>query len=384
MLRNLADRIEWGESLSALARRMGTPLYIYDAEVVRDRLAELRHGISCVGRPWHIHYAMKANRHPGILRAVRAEGDIGIDASSPREIALALDAGFTPDEISVTSSMPSDRDLTEFARAGAHVNLDTLSSIRRYGALAPPGSRIGLRLDPEVAIGWRGDSRMAYGKGKFGFDEPAVAAALDAARAAGLEVDTLHMHCGWNIDASAIDGFEAALALLARIARQVPVRTVNVGGGLGVRFLPGDQPLSPRAWAGALRRHLGGLDCAIACEPGTFVVAEAGVLIVEVNTVEQRRDTVWVGVDAGHNINPLAAHYGVPLRIAAVGRVAEPARRYTVAGNINEAIDIFARDVALPEIREGDLLALFPAGAYGSSMASDHCLRGRPNEAMLA
>ena len=114
------------------------------------------------------------------------------------------------------------------------------------------------------------------------------------------------------------------------------------------------------------------------------MVAEAGILVVEVNTVERRGETDWIGVDAGHNVNVYAAHYGIPLRISLIGRDGGPAvRRYGVAGNINEANDIFAPAILLPEIREGDLLALHPAGAYGASMASDHCLRGGVGEVMV-
>jgi diaminopimelate decarboxylase len=367
--------------LAALARRAGTPLYVYDRGVVRGQVARLREALAGVGCQWRIHYAMKANRHPDILACIRAEGDVGIDACSPREVALARETGFAAAEISATAGMLSDRDLAAFAEAGVHLNLDTLSAIRRFGRLARPGSRIGLRLDPGVAIGYDGNPKLAYGNGKFGFAEGTVPAAVEAAAAAGLVIDTLHLHCGWNLQRSALPGFERALALLARTAGRVGVETINVGGGLGVRYRPEDQPLGVEEWAGALKRHLGGLGVTVACEPGTYVVAEAGLLLVEVNTVERRGDTTWIGVDAGHNVNVYAAHYGIPLRIALVGRDAGgPCRRYSVAGNINEANDVFARDILLPDIREGDLLAFTPAGAYGSSMASDHCLRGWAGE----
>ncbi|MBI2236312.1 MAG: diaminopimelate decarboxylase [Magnetospirillum sp.] len=368
--------------LAGLAAERGTPLYVYRGAVIRDRFARLRHALQ--GVEGRILYAMKANRNARVLRLVRAEGDIGIDACSPREVATALEAGFTAAEISVTAGMLSNRDFARFREQGVHLNLDTLSAIRRWGAMVPAGTAIGLRLDPGVAIGYDGSAKLVYGNGKFGLAMSAAAAAAEAARAAGLVVDTLHMHCGWNLQEAALPAFETALAGIAALARRLRVRVVNVGGGLGARFRPEDRPLPPEAWGEALRRHLGGLGCTVACEPGTFAVAEAGVLVVEVNTVERRGDTDWVGVDAGHNVNVYAAHYGIPLAMSALGRgEAAPLRRYTVAGNINEPNDVFARDVLLPEVREGDLLVLHPAGAYGSSMASDHCLRGWAGEVLL-
>jgi diaminopimelate decarboxylase len=367
--------------LIAWARRLGTPCYLYSRQPIRDRLARLRDALS--GLPRRLHYAMKANRHPEVLACIRAEGDVGIDACSPREVALALEAGFAAGEISVTAGMPSNRDLAAFARTGVHVNLDTLSAIRRFGAVAPAGTAIGLRLDPGAMAGWGGNARLAYGAGKFGLAEEALPAALDACRAAGLTVDTLHVHCGWNLQRAVLPDFERALAMLGRLAGALSIPTINVGGGLGVRFRPDDDPLPVEEWAAALRRHLAAPGRTIACEPGTFVVAEAGVLVAEVNTVERRGDITWIGVDCGHNVNVYAAHYGIPLRIALLGARTGGLKRYAVAGNINEANDVFAMDALLPEPREGDLLAFFPAGAYGSSMASDHCLRGWAAEAMM-
>src|SRR4029077_18873383 len=109
------------------------------------------------------------------------------------------------------------------------------------------------------------------------------------------------------------------------------------------------------AWAGLLREHLAPTGVMIACEPGTFVAASSGVLVAEVDTVETSQNRTWVGIDAGHNINCYAAHYGIPLEIVSVAcPLAAPTDAVHVAGNINEAIDVFARSVRLPKLREGD------------------------------
>ncbi|HEX3247214.1 MAG TPA: hypothetical protein VHX16_17555 [Chloroflexota bacterium] len=374
-----------GQSVADLVAEYGTPLYIYSASVIRRRLSELRAALAATGAPFRISYAMKANRFRPVLEAVRRERDIGIDACSPREVALALDVGFAPEEISVTSVMPSNRDLSTYAAAGVHVNLDTRSALARWAATPGHGPRVGLRIDPGVSAGYGQDPKFAYGSSKFGFALSAVAEAASFAAELGLEVDELHVHVGWGLQETAQDALEHVYGRLAALAGLLPtVRVVNTGGGLCWRQHRDDRPLTPAMWSELLKTKLAPLGHTIACEPGTYVLASAGVLIAEVNTVEMRGGVTWIGLNAGHNVNGYAAHYGIPLEIIHVGQPLAPAGlRYNVAGNINEAIDVFARDTVLPEVREGDLLAFFPAGAYGSSMASEHCLRALAAEVMV-
>lgn len=371
-----------GRSVAELARARGTPLYVYSRRSVQDRLAELRAALATTGAPTRIYYAMKANRYRPLLETIRAEGDVGIDACSPREVALALEVGFQRDEVSVTASMLSNRDLDRFAVQGVHLNLDTLSALKRYGTRVPRGTRVGLRLDSAVEVGYGSDPKLMYGNTKFGFPHDSFDHALAAAEAAGLVVTTLHVHCGWGLQMGALPRLEWLFERLAGFARRAPtVEVINVGGGLGVRRTRADAPLTPAAWASALKRQLAPLGLTIACEPGTLLVDQAGVLVVEVNTVEEKAGTTWVGVDAGHNINVYMAHYGIPVEIAHVGRPYDrPDGTHSVAGNINESNDVFAEGLRLPRVEEGDLLALLPAGAYGTSMASDHCMRGWAKE----
>lgn len=374
-----------GHPLAEVAAREGTPLYAYGLASLRRQLGRLRQALSDVGAATRVYYAMKANRHGAVLRALRQEGDVGIDACSPREAVLALETGFRPPEISVTGSMLSDRDLDFLVSRELHLNLDTFSALRRYAARAGKGRRVGLRLDPAVEAGYLSLPKLVYGNTKFGFHPDDVEAAHACASDLGLVVDTLHLHLGWGLQATALPQVDWVFERLAGWARRLPsVEVVNVGGGLGVRRREADSPLSLEAWAAALRRHLAPLGLTLACEPGTLLVDVAGVLVVEVNTVERKAGVAWVGVDAGHNVNVYAAHYGIPIEVVHLGRPLDrPEAVYSVAGNINESNDVFARDVPLPAVREGDLLALLPAGAYGASMASDHCLRGLAREVAL-
>jgi diaminopimelate decarboxylase len=374
-----------GVPLTELARQHGTPLYVYSRATIQRQLHRLLTALADVTGQFALFYAMKANRFPGVLQAVRDVPGAGVDTCSPREVEAALAAGFPPELISFNAGMLSSRDLAHVAARGIYCTLDSFSALRRYGPLVPSGTRVGLRFNPGTTIGYGDNRKTIYGNAKFGFEPEECQATLHAARTAGLEVDSVHMHIGWGLQEDAASQLEQAFIRLASIARQIPsLRSVNVGGGLGGRFRASDQPLSLSTWQRLIARHLAPLGVTIACEPGTFVAAPAGVLLVEVNTVEERRSIRWIGVDAGYAINPCPALYGIPVQVVPLlNPLVAPIHRCTVAGHINEAYDVWVQDYPLPAVTEGDLLALLPAGAYGASMASDHCLRGQMTEVLV-
>ncbi len=272
-----------GVPLADVARAHGTPLYVYGAATLRRRLAELRAALASTGVPFRIHYAMRGCRFAPVLDLVRQERDVGIDACSPREVERAIAAGFTPAEISVTASMLSNRDLRQLAGRGVHLNLDTRSALRRWGAICGPGRAVGLSV--------------AGGAGGFGPDAALAAAAH--ASTLGLEVDQLHLDAGGAPQASAAPLLAAAFAQLAALARAIPtVRTLHVGGGLcwrrrpvtmgpraapdpGLQPSPEDEPLLPAVWAELLREHLAPTGCSLACDPGAFFAASSRVLLAD-------------------------------------------------------------------------------------------------------
>ncbi|MDB4908095.1 MAG: hypothetical protein JWO05_2879 [Gemmatimonadetes bacterium] len=370
--------------VESLAREHGTPLYVYHGAQVTDRVNAMHAALAQHGLPSRIYYALKANRFAPLVALLRSQGDVGIDACSPREIAYALDAGFSPAEISVTASCLSTRDLSYVSQSGCHLNLDTTSAIERYAALQPAERRIGLRVDTGIETGYGVNQKTSYARGKLGMMPEDFDAALLGASAHGLTVDTVHTHLGWGLRASDDALIARAFALVAELAERVPaLTTINVGGGLGGRLVADDAPLGLERWAQLVADAFGHLKVTIACEPGTFLVAEAGALVVEVASVWQKRGVQWAGIDANFGTNLYAAHYGLPHEIiAARSPLGDAAHEYSIAGNVNESGDVFARDRALPALDAGDLLVLYPAGAYGSSMSSDHCLRGNFTEVL--
>lgn len=374
-----------GVNLNTLAQQQGTPLFVYSRATIQRQLYALQETLADAADASVIYYAMKANRHPGVLEAVLSVPGVGLDTCSPRELALAMQTGAGLEKISFNAGMLSHQDLIQIAESGVHCTLDSYSALRRYGSLVPAGTPVALRFNPGVRVGYGQGANLRYGNDKFGFEAEEIETALRVAAESGLVVDGVHMHLGWGLQESSAELVREAFTRLAWIAGHVPdLRTVNIGGGLGGRYQAADMPLKLATWGGLIREYLAPLGATIACEPGTFVVGPAGVLITEVNTVEYRRGIHWVGVNAGFALDPMPALYGIPVEVVPLCYTQEPpVQTYRIVGHINETTDVWAKECLLPEVHEFDLLAFLPAGAYCTSMSSDHCLRGQPNEIVI-
>ena len=389
-------RIEAGRLLVAgrdaerLAREHGTPLFAFDVTRVAEKARALRDALARAGLTPRVRLALKAQRAPEVLAALRglgapdSPGSVGIDACSPGEVRHALENGFTAAEISFTGTNVSERDLDVIAPAGVHVNLDLISQIERYGRRCP-GAAVGLRVNPRGGV-MRGHAESLYSGArptKFGIYEEDLGAALDAARRHGLTVDTLHVHLANGMLDDELPAFDAALEPVARMAQTLldggcPLAEVNVGGGLGTPLHEGERPLDLDAYAAILAHRFGELGVAVGAEPGEFLANECGVLLAEVVTVEERLGTTFVGLDAGWNVMNDAFIYGRRLHPVVAARAGAPRDRVTtLAGHINEGDDIFSSAEPFPEVREGEIVAFPSIGGYCPGMWTDHCLRPR-------
>jgi diaminopimelate decarboxylase len=375
-----------GRDLASFVASSGTPTYVYRAARVRDNLERLRGALQAQGVEHDAFYAIKANRYAPLVTYLKLLGRCGIDACSPGELRYARQLGFEEHEISYTGNSVSEADLDVLERhPGVHVNCDALSTIRRLGRRCP-GRRVGIRLNPELGAGY--NERLQYAgekPTKFGIYRDRFEEALATAREVGLRVETLHFHIGSGYLGNALDTFDQVLERVgALLDAHREIRSVNVGGGLGVRLAEADTPIDLARWAATVSRHLGTRGLRVQIEPGDYLVKDAGILLVRVNTVEDKAGTRFVGIDAGFNIQNLAAYYHTPYVVAPLRWPAQAAlERVTVAGNINEAIDLLASDVMLPALAEGDVLALLNVGGYGSAASSNHCMRGEFREYLL-
>ncbi len=382
-----------GEDTAELAGRYHRPLFVYGAERIRANLARLRRALAATGCDHRLYYAMKCNRYAPILRLLAREG-IGVDICSPDEMDLALDCGFAAADISFTGTGVADRDLERLlVQPALHINCDSLSQIRRIGERMP-GRTIGIRVNPGFGTGYGDNARLTYAGSrttKFGIYREQWAEALALADKHDLTVTTLHFHVGCGYLSQQLDAWEQAVGAAADFLADLPdVTTVNLGGGLGLPHRAGEAPLDLDRWSAIVARHFAkganrrGLT--VAAEPGDYLVKDAGLLLLSVVGVEMKRDTLFVSVDGGFNLHPEPAHYELPCEpVACVARDTNRTRwpPVTVAGNINEALDLWMEDHPMPPLEEGDRIALINAGGYGSAMASNHCMRGAFTELLI-
>jgi diaminopimelate decarboxylase len=376
-----------GRDAESLGREHGTPAFVYDLERIGEQARALRDAFGRRGAPFTLRLALKAQRDPAVLAFIRDLGFVGIDACSPGEVDHAFANGWRAEEISFTGTNVSERDLDLLLGHRVHLNVDLLPQLERYGRRAP-GTGIGIRVNPRAGAVWSGGT---WGAGeslyasarptKFGILEEQLDDALAIAGRYDLSIDTVHVHVGDGFLTDGLPQFEVVIDRVAGFVRRLAdaghrVREVNAGGGIGVPQRPEDEPLDVDAYAGVLVDRLDEFGVTIAAEPGDFLVKECGVLLGEVVTVDDRDGVRFVGLDTGYNVAPERFIYGSLVPIVLCRAVdAEPSGTITVAGNINEGDDIWGEDVPVPDVREGDIVAMLGVGSYNQSMHLDHCLR---------
>ena len=374
-----------GRDLNDFASGRETPFFVYSAARVRANLERLRSALTSAGMRHRVFYAIKANRFAPLIERMRTWDLCGIDVCSPAEVEYALARGFGESDISFTGHAVSNADLEVLARhPGVHVNCDALSTIRRLGERSP-GRAIGIRINPRVGAGYHEGVHYAGDKpSKFGVYQDRFEEALAVAASFGMKVTQLHFHFGYGYLTQDLPRLDAALQNSAWFMDRCPdLDTVDIGGGMGTQITADREPLDLDAWAALIGRHLKPRGLEVHLEPGDYLMKDAGALICELNTLEEKGGVLFAGVNAGLNLQNLWAYYQTPFIVAPLTRRAGTPHRHTVTGNINEAIDILAEDVELQPLEEGDLIALMNAGGYGAASASNHCMRGRCGEFLL-
>jgi diaminopimelate decarboxylase len=367
-----------------IARRAGTPVYVYDAAVMQRQAERLRKAFRAV--PARFMYACKALTNTAVLKHMRMLG-MGLDAVSIGEAEIGLRAGFRPDEILFTPNMVSFAEYERAVELGVHINIDSIPVLERFGHIFGGKVPIFIRINPHILAG--GNDRISTGHidSKFGISIHQMRHVERIMATHGLRVEGLHMHTGSDILDTEV--FLRAAELLLETAAQFPaLRFLDLGSGFKVPYRPDDiatdvEDLGQRLGE-RIRRFNAERDTPVELwfEPGKFLVSEAGVLLVSVDLIKQTTATVFAGVNSGlnHLIRPML--YGSYHGIVNVSRPEGKQRIYTVVGYICET-DTFAWDRLLPELQEGDVLALLNAGAYGFSMASNYNSRPRPAEVLV-
>lgn len=376
-------------ALGAVAEAVGTPVYVYSGTVMRTRLRQFQAAFA--DRRALVCYALKANSNLAVIRTLAAEG-AGADIVSGGELQRALAAGVPPHRI-VFSGVGKSRDEMGQALDAriAQFNVESVPELIALGELAAARrlrAPVALRVNPDVGADTHDKISTGRRHDKFGvaYDQ-ALEVCQMARRLAGIELVGLHLHIGSQI--LSVAPFEAAYRRGIELVRAVgaagmPLRRLDLGGGLGVPYRAGSA-LDLAEYAALIRRLTDGLDLELIFEPGRYLVAEAGVLLSRVLYVKEGGERPCVVLDAGMNNLLRAALYDAyhPILPVAEPSAAAAVRATDVVGPICESTDIFARARNLTPLGAGDLVVLAGAGAYGAVMASDYNSRPQAAEVMV-
>ena len=380
-----------GLPLAQLAERVGqTPFYAYDRQLIKQRVAELRAALPASVK---LHFAMKANPMPAVVGYMAGLVD-GIDVASAGELKVALDAGTDPHEISFAGPGKREAELRQAVAAGILINIESFREVELLGAISKELSlpaRVAVRVNPDFELKGSG-MKMGGGPKQFGVDAEQVPELLALIRKTGLDFEGFHLFAGsQNLKAESIceaqqKSYELALKLAAQAPS--PVRFLNLGGGFGIPYFPGEQvldlaPIGDNLRMLAKRAEQDFPQASLVIELGRYLVGEAGIYVTRVIDRKVSRGQVFLVVDGGLNHHLSASgNFGQVIRKnypAAVGTQmnAEQTEVASVVGPLCTPLDILADKMPLPMAYPNDLIVIFQSGAYGAS-ASPQAFLGHP------
>jgi diaminopimelate decarboxylase len=376
-----------GIPLAAIAEESGTPTFVYDAETIRQRYTKLDAAFGAL--PHRICYAVKANGNLAILRMLAQLG-AGADIVSGGELLRALSAGIAPGAIVVSGVGKSDDELLAAIMAGVgHINVESLGELRRLAVLTDVHDRdvsLGIRINPDVTADTH--PYISTGKGglKFGVPRDQFADALAIIdEVPRLRLGAIAMHLGSQLLDSTpyIAGIGRLLELLAvaRAAGHAP-DVLDIGGGLGIRYRD-EAPLEPVAWFAPLLPLLRDSGCTVQVAPGRYLVGSAGVMLTRVVYIKHSGGREIAIVDAGMNDLIRPSLYKAWHEIVPVAPSAAASMPLDVVGPVCETGDFLALERDMAPVRDGDLLAVLGAGAYGFAMSSNYNSRPRAAEVLV-
>lgn len=385
------ELIVGGKRLSLLAEQVGqTPFYAYDRRLLRERVASLRAALPAGIK---LHYAMKANPMPAVVALMAGLVD-GIDVASAGELKVALDAGADPAEISFAGPGKRDAELRQAVAAGVLVNVESLRELPVLAALAAElglPARVAIRVNPDFELKGSG-MKMSGGPKQFGIDAELVPAALAKVGRLGLAFEGFHLFAGsQNLKPEAIceaqqKCYELALRLAG--AASSPVKFLNLGGGFGIPYFPGEQALDLASIGANLQgiaeraaRELPQAELVI--ELGRYLVGEAGVYVARIVDRKVSRGQVFLVSDGGlHHHLSASGNFGQVIRknypaMISQTRAEAAVESASVVGPLCTPLDLLADKMELAAAQPGDLAVVFQSGAYGAS-ASPQGFLGHP------
>jgi diaminopimelate decarboxylase len=380
-----------GNNPEDIVAKYGTPVYVYNERILRKRIRNVAGVVKKF--PYRANFSMKANSNLTILKIVLEEG-LNADAMSIGEVKLLELAGFPADRIFFVPNNVSDEELQYAIDKNITVSLDSISQLERFGRLAP-GSRCAVRINPGIGAG-HSDSVVTAGKNtKFAVEEKDIPELLETAGKHNLKIVGINQHIGSLFMEP--DPYLAAVTNLLRIAHKFDdLEFIDFGGGFGTPYhkLSGEKEFDINLLTEGIEKLLGdfiaetGKQILFKSEPGRYVVADSSVLLGRVYATKVNYDKKYAGTDIGQNVLVRPTLYGSwhDVEVLRDGKPVLPSSGtevVSVTGNICESGDIIAKERELPVIKEGDLVCVLDAGAYGYSMCSPYNSRPRPAEVMI-
>ena len=363
-----------------------TPFYYYDMDVLRSTLQAINQEVS--GYPFKVHYAVKANGNPRILREISSHG-LGVDLVSGGEIQAALDAGFKARDMTFSGVGKTDWEIRLGLDSGIGCfnveSVPELDIINELAARLDTVARIAIRVNPDIDAHTHKYITTGTADNKFGISIESLEQVVDHALALPhVHLCGLHFHIGSQITLMQpyVMLCETANALLHGFEqRGITFELINVGGGLGIDYDHPDEHSVPdfKAYFDTFKQHLKlRPNQQLHFELGRSVVGGCGSLVSHVVFVKENRNRKFVILDAGMTDLIRPALYEAHHEIQNLSSVESATDTYDVVGPVCESSDVFARDCVLPVTRRGDLIAIRSAGAYGESMASRYNMRRLP------
>lgn len=373
-----------GVPVLELCKEFGTPLYVYDAAAIERQYNRLKNAFGKT--KIDIHYACKALNNINILKLIKNLGG-SLDTVSIQEVQLGLKAGFPAKDIMYTPNCVNIDEINRAVDFGVNINIDNLSILEQFGNLYKDTYPVCVRINPHIMAG--GNQKISTGHidSKFGISIYQLRHLERVVKSTNLKIIGLHMHTGSDILDP--DVFLRGADILFEAANSFKdLEYVDFGSGFKVKYHENDNTTNIEELGAKISERFQefcknyGRDLTLVFEPGKYLVSESGFLFVRTNVIKQTTATVFAGVDSGQNhlIRPMM--YDAYHHITNVSNPNGIERIYTVVGYICET-DTFGWDRKLNEVREGDVLVLHNAGAYGYSMSSNYNSRYRPAEVLI-
>jgi diaminopimelate decarboxylase len=372
------------ETLAAIANTYGTPVYVYNADKISQQYSQLKTAFQ--DSDTRFFYACKSLTNINILKHVASIG-CDIDCSSINEAKLALHVGVAAERVLYTSNGIHFSEIQEAVSLGINVNIDSLSNLEKFGAAYGHDYPVGIRLRPNIMAGGNLKISTGHDNSKFGIPIDQLDQILELVKKYNLYIRGLHIHTGSEIKEVAV--FMQVADVFAALVPHFPeLDFLDMGGGFKIAYKDSDHITHIDELGAEIARFQKNLETQYAkkfqCwfEPGKYIVSECGYLLATVNVLKQSGNTVFAGIDTGlnHLIRPMM--YDAYHRIENISNPSGATHPYTITGNICET-DTFGTNRKLHEVREGDVLAIFNAGAYGFEMSSNYNSRYKPAEVMV-